>query len=1084
MLFSLSLNLVGQKNAVNRNYHQDFNKAMRFFQSEKYEDAQDLLEDIPEQDSMYLEAQYRLQEIYLRTENFPKVVEVGKKMAALPYAWGHYVYFNWTIALGKMERHEEALRVIEEGLSKYSESHLLHYTHGCTLQDLKKHQEALRAFQRAVLAYPFHVYSHVKLGEIAANEGRYAQSIMSLTFATLLDIKPELKAKLHALLERVAVSDNSAESKDLVFDNGDDFSDIDRLIKSKIALSPKFKLKSKAKGFYYIRQLQVISESLRYDYQSDGFWMQFYGRMYQSAFHSDNFENLTFVSLAGPNYGKANSVANKNAKKRQQFFSWFGENFPENIGRQFTDFDGKRQMTYVEIGDYNVESRGLGTSYDNRKGVWQLYDGINGRPTGTGRYNDGKREGVWEIYDEVTGDLSMRITYENDKMNGAFKTYYPNGSVQLMINMKIDKREGDACMLFASGDTIVKDVYKNGARNGPHTRFWPDNSIKLTGTFSDNRWNGELKEYHTNGQLSGVYNYKNDERDGAFVTYHINGQVYQKGSHKVGKLVDDYEEYHNNGQLKTKGKYKNDNVVGRWVYYYYDGKLEDEMEFDESGKQNGIHKSYDRDGKIHYEMEYKNGELLAYKFFDKTGKVIAEEKRNGKKLNYKYYNPLGVLETEGTLENDEKTGLWIYYNEYGVKHKEHKYEKGKIVGKATTYFANGDVSIVEEYQDGLTHGLGMAYHPNGQIRMEGYFRKGLKTGMWYDYYPDGKLKEKEYYVEGELVGWSEDYAVSGLLAAKYFNEDEDISKIIYFDISGNSMDTVANYHGEVRILNPNGKDLVAKLMFKNDVRHGLSEDYFVNNKIKERCNYVNNKKHGLCVDYYEHGQINSIVKYVHGEIDSINTDYRMNGNVASRTPYKNGVINGTSENYHPDGKLHYKTDYVDNKKEGEVLMRLSSGEIYAVFYYANDLLVAYSYEDEQGKIKPRIPVKNDQEITCFFKNGQQSFSAKRKNGVWEGDYKIFNPKGEIIEHRQYASGYLHGESIFNLSGKQPYSVNNYTHGIRNGIMKIHHLNGNLMVESIYVHGKKHGEEKEYDKNGRHIITRVYYNDVMISETKI
>lgn len=1077
--FSLS-----QKNAVNKNYFQDFNRAMDHIAREQFEDAQDLLEDIPEQDSLYLEAQYRLQEIYQRSENFPKVIEIGKRLSQLPYEWGHYVYFNWAIALNKMEKNEEALAVVEEGLKKYTESHLLHYVHGIVLQELKRSQEAMHAFERSVLAYPFHIFSHVKLGELALNEGRLSQALMSWTYVTLLDVDPRMKAQIHALLEQAALNDFEIEPQDLQFYDGDDFSEIDQLVRSKIALEKKFKLKTKIKGFLYIRQMQLISESLRYDSNSDGFWMQFYGKIFQSVYHSDNFENMSFVSVSGPEYGKANAAANKNEKKRDQFFQWFARNAGQNLGRQFAEFDGERQITYVEIGRHNIEARGLGSSINDRKGLWQIYDGINGRPTGTGNYENGERSGNWTHFDGTTGHLTYKVDFKNDEMNGLLTHFYPDGSTRLIVNMKDDDRDGAVFVFFPSGDTLATDFYKKGVRNGTFRRFYPNNNIQLEGSLVNDKWEGELKEYHTNGVLSAEYIFKSDEKNGAFTTYHINGQVRQKGTYKAEKLNEKFEEYHSNGQLKSKGSYKNGQLVGLWENYYFDGKLEKTFEFDENGKENGIQKRYDRDGKIHYEMEYKNGELLSYKFYDKSGKIIEENKRSGKKLTYKFYNPNGVLTIDGALENDEKNGVWTFYSDHGIKEKEQKFEKGQIVGKSKTFFPNGEINVTESYEDGMLKGLGLGYHPNGELRIEGYFRNGRRNGMWYFYYPDGTIKEKQYYVNGDIVGWSEQYAVNGLLSVKYFHEDDDISKAIYYDLAGNPIDTITRYHGVVEVPNPNGKQIKAKNTYKNDVRQDLSETFYVNNKLESTGNFVNNQKHGIWTTYYEHGTMNMHTKYVHGEIDSIRTDYRMNGNVASRTPYQNGVIHGLLKQFHPNGKLHYQVNYVDDDREGEVKMTLPTGEIYAVFYYENDVLVAYSYEDKAGKLIDKIRINKEQEITCFFKNGQQSLSAKRKNGTWHGDYIVYNPKGEIIELKQYDHDRLHGKSQFNFSPKLPYLDIEYNNGLRHGIMKIYHLNGKLFVESTYVHGRKHGEEKEYDQNGKLSYTRTYYNGDMISEKKI
>jgi antitoxin component YwqK of YwqJK toxin-antitoxin module len=175
---------------------------------------------------------------------------------------------------------------------------------------------------------------------------------------------------------------------------------------------------------------------------------------------------------------------------------------------------------------------------------------------------------------------------------------------------------------------------------------------------------------------------------------------------------------------------------------------------------------------------------------------------------------------------------------------------------------------------------------------------------------------------------------------------------------------------------------------------------------------------------------------------------------------------------------------MDSDMEGEVLMKLPSGEVYAVFYYENDVLVSYAYEGSDGKFTAPIVIKKDDEIRCYFKNGAASLVAIRKNGEWHGDYIVYNPKGEIIEKKKYVDGQVDGESVFNFSPKLPYSSISYALGLRHGQMKLYHLNGKLMLESSYVYGKKHGEEKEFDKNGKAVFSRMYYNGEMIAESKL
>lgn len=1083
VISGLSLSFHAQKNATNQNCAADYQKSMKLIEDEKFEDAQDLLEDIPEQDPLYLNAQYRLLVMSVNRENFPKAIAIAENLSKLSFLDGHKIYNFWALALSNMEKHEDALNVVNQGLKIYSESHLLHYRHGMVLQDMNRHQDALLAYQRAILAYPFHYFSHLKIGEMAAHEGRYTQAIMSMTFATLLDMPVPLKANTHATLEKISSLSFDEKPKNVVFEEGDDFSEIDRIIKSRIALSTKFKLKTKLKKILFIRQLQVICEALRYKKNVEGFWMHHYVPLFEEVYKDNMFDGLTYLSLSGPDYGSFNKAVDKNQRRLQAFMNWFSENLGIFLAQQYTEFEGKKQFVYIELGKDNISSRGLASEFKNHQGVWQLYSGFNGRPIGSGNYTEGRREGEWLIYDEETGKLLNKLIYKDGKLDGSQITYYPGSQIREISEMKNDERLGKRIVFFPSQDTMFIEDYINDKLNGKVVQFFADNSIKLTGAVNNGNWTREVLSYHTNGQLKSNVMHKDDVENGPFSTYHPNGQLHQKGTYKMGKVDGAYEVYFENGQMETKGSFKNGIQVGKWNYNYADGKLKQEMEFDENGKENAVQKVYDRDGKLHYEMEYKIGELQSFTFYNKAGKIFSQAKRIGKTLNYKFYNPFGVLTAEGQLISDEKSDKWKYFDDHGVLQREQTYANGKVKGIAKSYFPSGQVKTQENYDDDKLDGLYLSYYENGALNAEGYFKKGEQTGMWYYYYPDGVLREKKYFVDDEPINWTEEYAVTGLIHTKSYFENGEITQKAYFDMSGKPLDTIKYYHGEVVLPNPNGKDILAKNNFKNDVRHLLSTAYYLDGKVSSTSHYFNGELNGLMHEYYENGQLSSLTKYINDERDSVRTKYRINGNVASRAIYKNGVLEGLTEEYHPDGSLHYKANYINGSLEGEVVMRVPSGEIYAVLYFENNNLVAYSYEDKSGNLKERIAVEADCNMTCYFRNGVKSFSATRKNGQWHEDYLIYNPKGEVIDHSKYHYGDFEGEEKFSFSANLPYSSISYSFGYRNGPTKINHLNGKLMLENNYVWGKKHGEEKEYDKNGKLIFTRMYYNDCMISQTK-
>jgi len=397
-----------------------------------------------------------------------------------------------------------------------------------------------------------------------AHEGRYSQALMSLAFASIFASEAPFKQYLHITMLQISAMEFEAEPKDIQFDEGDDFSHIDNIVQTKIALSNKFKRKTKLKT-PFTNQLQVVMEAIKYDADADGFWMQHYVPFLEAVFRDNFFDAFTYELISGPNYGALSAPAQKNKKRVQLFLKWLAPNAAKYIFRQVIDFDDKKQTTFVDLGSSNITARGLGEKHDDRNGEWQLFNGISGRPIGVGPYKSGKRNGEWIIYDESTGLLARKLTFVDGELEGPLTLYYPNGKPELTVNMKKGERDGQRFVFYPSGDTMLIDNHVMGKRTGEIVRFHENNSIKQKGTLKDNKWDGLVTEYHTNGNLSAEIYFKDDKKDGSYTTYFRNGKVAEKSNYKLDKKVDDFESFYNNGQIASKGRYKNDNQVGKWV---------------------------------------------------------------------------------------------------------------------------------------------------------------------------------------------------------------------------------------------------------------------------------------------------------------------------------------------------------------------------------------------------------------------------------------------------------------------------------------------------------------------------------------
>jgi antitoxin component YwqK of YwqJK toxin-antitoxin module len=100
----------------------------------------------------------------------------------------------------------------------------------------------------------------------------------------------------------------------------------------------------------------------------------------------------------------------------------------------------------------------------------------------------------------------------------------------------------------------------------------------------------------------------------------------------------------------------------------------------------------------------------------------------GSQMKYaRQINASGVVEIEGYVLNNKKTGMWIQYG------------------------TNGDIGLINHYVDGQLEGVAMRMTYRNQVDLKSTYRKGLLDGHWASY-KFGKLAEERFYKQGKLDG--------------------------------------------------------------------------------------------------------------------------------------------------------------------------------------------------------------------------------------------------------------------------------------------------------------------------------------------
>jgi antitoxin component YwqK of YwqJK toxin-antitoxin module len=456
-------------------------------------------------------------------------------------------------------------------------------------------------------------------------------------------------------------------------------------------------------------------------------------------------------------------------------------------------------------------------------GYWMNY-----YPTGIIR-SEGKRtnyelDSIWNFFDEK-GNISKNISYKDGLKHGYYSQYKLNKTKDTVINI-----------------LIFKELYYNNNKNGISEYYNKITGIlKLTTPYKNDKKHGITKEYSADGRIITLYEYfngfliesdivnrrnSNNEKIGKWVEFYSGGQPKIEAYYLANQLHGNYIEYSKSGNITKELRYWHGKIViateeARKIKaklkqsYWPDGTLKYEGAFKDSIPV-GLHKRFDKDGKISKAIEYdKFGKLSADGSLSETGL---------KDSTWTFYYDDGTTRSKGAFKNGKRNGQWKFYFQNGKIEQTGKYSTGKINQKWTWYYPNGNVLKTENYHKGKLEGLYIELSPIGDTIQKGEYYDGDKQGEWY--HNVGDHTEIGSYDLGMKTGiWKH-----------YINEEK----------------------------------LVFQGKYVDNEPDGLHEWWYVDGNSKLRGKFVMGTKEGIWQKYHADGNIFLVYKYKNGELIKIN----------------------------------------------------------------------------------------------------------------------------------------------------------------------------------------------------------------------
>ncbi|MEP7107963.1 MAG: tetratricopeptide repeat protein [Ferruginibacter sp.] len=1012
---------------------------------------------VPQSDTGYSAVLHELMLSYYNDSNFVEAERYGNLALELfPHKNAQWYGFLADV-YDDTNRSELALKAYDTILAQNPYSYLTWFNKGITLYRLLRYEEAIANFQQCIILNPYYSSAHYFLGQLAMLKGNMVQAMLS--FATNMLVAPGNRYQKNALSYLVTISEVNTTATDLLqkYKPGkdDNFDEVQDILVSKVALDKKYKLKADLED-QIVRQLQVVMEKLEYNASDKGFWMQYYVPLFKDLWNSNQFEPLVFYMFSELDIKKIKEYTKKE-KKKIEAFSNLTTGYLNEIRESHELLAGKRAsaQTRYYIKNYLVTGKGAyGKNSKNEEvvtGPWEFYYD-NGSLKSTGNFdNEGMRKGEWHFYFE-NGVLKELTSYSDNLANGKSQAWYDNGLPSTNTTFVADKIEGEETTYFFSGKLFSVINYKAGKKDGVAKYYNIDGYLRTVTNYRNDQQEGEETVLHPNGKTTSMVKYVRDMADGEYKEYFDNGKLKISGNYNEGKKSGLWNSFFMDGQPEQVENYTRGDLDGDWVSYYDNGKLASKRSY-KKGEIDGKKEDFDDDGIVFCETIFERGRLRDIKFFDKKGTVISNTTSRKGNGDIPFYGADGIKFSQGYYSKDGLAeGKFTEYFKNGQISSDGFFKNGSQDGKKTLYYANNKLRQEGNYMADKAHGYFVNYYNNGQASDEGWYVDNQRQGTFLYYDLLGHITSKIYYLNDKIHGISEYFTATGKTDYKQYYDNSWFTKIRQYDSTGKIMVSSGLIKGEgkVRFNHFNGRPY-----FESNYKYyKLDSVYKVSNGdgSKRSLSYYNNGDFdSLYTAWYPNGKIQVEGKYINGNKAGTWKYYYFDGKLSETEQFEDGKLEGPDIQYNEDGTIDKKLLYKKGALNGETRFYGENNQLILVFYYRNDNIQGYSYEDKAGKLMQMIPfVKGAGTVDSYYKNGIRS------------------------AHMVFNEGSVEGERIFYFANGKEQVVGSRINGLENGSKKIYYPSGKIMYDENYYYGERHGLFKYYNENGTLISDLNYY----------
>lgn len=188
-----------------------------------------------------------------------------------------------------------------------------------------------------------------------------------------------------------------------------------------------------------------------------------------------------------------------------------------------------------------------------------------------------------------------------------------------------------------------------------------------------------------------------------------------------------------------------------------------------------------------------------------------------------------------------------------------------------------------------------------------------------------------------------------------------------------------------------------------------------------------------------------IYSYKNGELDGLNVVYYKN-DIKEIGHWKDGKQNGLFQMYTEDGILIDSGTFKNGERDG----------------------LTEQFYNDTGKLRVSANYKNgvlDGEFKVYYPNGNLQGEVTYKNGEMNGEYKEYNENKNIRLSGNYKNNLQDGEWKSYLEDGTLETIINYKDGELNGLKEDYYKNGNVWIRQEFKNNDLDGVYEVYYENG-------------------